>query len=373
MAEPSKKSITFVVTQDCNFACRYCYLVHKNREGRMPFEVARAAVDYLLAHRELFWEDQAIWDFMGGEPLLEVELIEQIIEYVRRRTYELGHPWFVDSFFSLTTNGALYGTPRVQRLLRRYGNMLDVGLTIDGPRHVHDQERVFPDGQGTYDVVAANVPRWLERYPNAATKITISPANLPHLAESVLHVFSLGVRHVNANVVFEEVWRPGDEAELERQLDLLGDGMLTRGLHPRHSCSFFNRTIGAPLHPSNQTNWCGPGKMLAIDHEGTFYPCNRFMPFSLTSRPPRSIGNVHDGLDLNRLRPFLALTRGAQSTEECVSCEVASGCAWCQGLNYDLADTPTIYQRATTICALHKARVRASRRFWARVDDPERR
>ena len=63
-------------------------------------------------------------------------------------------------------------------------------------------------------MVAANVPLWLERYPNAATKITISPANLPHLVESMIHVFSLGVRTIHANVVFEPVWRPGDEVEL---------------------------------------------------------------------------------------------------------------------------------------------------------------
>lgn len=367
--EPSKKNITFVVTQDCNFACRYCYLVHKNREGRMPVQVARAAIDYLLEHRDLFWEDEAIWDFMGGEPLLEVDLIEQIIEHVRQRAFELDHPWFTHSLFSITTNGALYGTPQVQRLLERHGRMLDVGLTIDGPEHVQDMERVFPDGSGTYQQVAANIPLWLERYPDAATKITISPNNLPYLAESVLHVFSLGVRQINANVVFEDVWRPGDDAILEEQLDRLGQAMLEQGLHPRHSCSLFSPMIGQPLDPRNDTNWCGPGRMLAIDAEGTFYPCNRFMPFSLVKRPCRSIGNIHDGIDLNRLRPFLALTRSAQSPPECMTCEVASGCAWCQGLNYDEADTSTIYQRATHICLLHKARVRATQRFWARAGE----
>jgi uncharacterized protein len=365
--ELSKKNITLVLTEDCNFACRYCYLHHKNKAHRMPWDVAQAVVDYLLTHREIFHEDEAIWDFMGGEPLLEVDLIEQVIEYVRRRTYELDHPWFVHSYFSITTNGALYGTPKVQRLLDRYGSMLEVGLTIDGPAHVQDMERIFPDGTGTYQHVAANVPLWLKRYPKAATKVTISHNNLPYLAESILHIFSLGIKETHANVVFENVWQPGDPELLEQQLETLGTTMLDEGLYPSHRCSFFSDFIGKPLALHDDTNWCGPGKMIAIDAAGNFYPCNRFMQFSLAKRTARMVGNIHDGIDLNRVRPFLALTRTAQSPKECLECEVASGCAWCQGMNYDDASTSTIYQRAVHICEMHKARVRANKRFWEKV------
>lgn len=64
---------------------------------------------------------------------------------------------------------------------------------------------------------------------------------------------------------------------------------------------------------------------------------------------------------------FLALDRCTQSTQECIDCEVASGCAWCQGENYDAADTPTIYQRSTAICKMHKARVRANNYYWNKL------
>lgn len=67
------------------------------------------------------------------------------------------------------------------------------------------------------------------------------------------------------------------------------------------------------------------------------------------------------------MRPFLALDRCTQSTQECIDCEVASGCAWCQGENYDAADTPTIYQRSTAICKMHKARVRANNYYWNKL------
>jgi len=58
------------------------------------------------------------------------------------------------------------------------------------------------------------------------------------------------------------------------------------------------------------------------------------------------IGNCFDGLDLNKVRPFMVLNRSMQSPPQCMECEVAGGCAWCQGNNYDAAQTETIYQRA---------------------------
>lgn len=76
---------------------------------------------------------------------------------------------------------------------------------------------------------------------------------------------------------------------------------------------------------------------------------------------------MHDGINNNRLRPFLTLDRCTQSNPECIDCEVASGCAWCQGENYDAADTPTVYQRSTAICKMHKARVRANNYYWSKL------
>ena len=65
------KSITFIVTKDCQLACKYCYLVGKNSQERMSFEVAKTAIDYVLNNRDLFNEPTVIFDFIGGEPFLE--------------------------------------------------------------------------------------------------------------------------------------------------------------------------------------------------------------------------------------------------------------------------------------------------------------
>ena len=107
--------------------------------------------------------------------------------------------------------------------------------------------------------------------------------------------------------------------------------------------------------------------MLAVDAAGNFYPCTRFAGYSLRSKKPIIVGNVKKGIDKNLLRPFLTLDRKTQSPQKCLECEVASGCAWCQGENYDAAKTNTIYQRSTAICLMHKARVRANNYYWNKL------
>ena len=173
---------------------------------------------------------------------------------------------------------------------------------------------------------------------------------------------------MNINCVFEDVWKDGDDKLFECQLLELADAIIDGGWYEDNACSFFSEQIGKPLDPKiNNQNWCGAGMMLAIDAAGNFYPCTRFAAYSLRSKKPIIIGNVRDGINKNLLRPFLTLDRTTQSPQQCIDCEVASGCAWCQGENYDAARTNTIYERSTAICLMHKARVRANNYYWNKL------
>lgn len=365
------KNITFIVTKDCQLACKYCYLVGKNEKERMSFETAKKAVDYILSNRQIFPQRSVIWDFIGGEPFLEIDLIEQICDYITEQLYQLKHPWFDNRMFSFSTNGINYGSEKVQNFIKKYYHHLSIGITIDGTKTKHDLNRIWKgDGpeRGSYDDVVRNIPLWLEQFPGASTKVTISTADIPYIYESVLHLYSLGIHEVNINVVFENVWKEGDDVLFEAQLIKLADAIIDNSLYLENVCSFFSETIGKPLHPvDDNQNWCGAGKMLSIDAAGNFYPCTRFAQYSLRDKKPIIIGNINDGINTNMLRPFLTLDRLTQSTKECFDCEVASGCAWCQGENYDAADTDTIYQRSTAICKMHKARVRANNYYWNKL------
>lgn len=375
------KSITFIVTKDCQLACKYCYLVGKNTKERMTFDVAKQAIDYILDREQEFRDESVVWDFIGGEPFLEIDLIDKICDYLKTEMYRRNHHWFNSYRFSFSTNGINYGTEKVQRFIKKNINHLSIGITIDGTKRKHDLNRIWKtpemergimpkpeEEKGSYDDVVKNIPLWLSQFPGGATKVTISSADIPYIKESVLHLYSLGIHEVNINCVFEDVWHEGDDKKFENQLTDLADAIIDQKLYEDYACSFFSEHIGKPLNPKiDNQNWCGAGKMLSIDANGNFYPCTRFAAYSLRSKPAWVIGNIHDGIDPNKLRPFLTLDRTTQSPQKCIDCEVASGCAWCQGENYDAANTHTIYQRSVAICKMHKARVRANNYYWNKL------
>lgn len=363
------KTITFIVTKDCQLACKYCYLVGKNTKERMSWEVAKAAIDYILDREQEFRQGSVIWDFIGGEPFLEVDLIDRICDYLKVEMFRRDHHWFDSYRFSFSTNGINYHEEKVQRFIEKNHNHLSIGLTIDGTELKHDLNRVYKvSGKGSYKDVVKNIPLWLKQFPEASTKVTISSPDIPYITESVLHLYGLGIKEVNINCVFEDVWKEGDDVLFEEQLTQLADAIIDQKLYEDHSCSFFMEHLGKPLDRELENqNWCGAGLMLAVDAAGNFYPCTRFAAYSLRSKPAWIIGNIKDGIDQNKLRPFLMLDRTTQSTDECIDCEVAGGCAWCQGENYDAADTHTIYQRATAYCKMHKARVRGNNYYWNKL------
>lgn len=365
----TSKNITFIVTKDCQLACKYCYLVGKNESERMSWEVAKQAIDYILDNEQDFPEQSVIWDFIGGEPFLEIELIDKICDYLKTEMYRRNHHWFNSYRFSFSTNGINYHTEEVQDFIKKNSSHLSIGITIDGTEKKHDLNRVYKtSGKGSYKDVVKNIPLWIEQFPNAGTKVTISSADIPYICESVLHLYSLGIKEVYINCVFEDVWKEGDDLLFEKQLIELADAIIDKGLYKDYVCSFFSERLGKPLDKKlmNQ-NWCGAGRMLAIDAQGNFYPCTRFAQYSLRSKQAIVIGNIKDGINKDRLRPFLCLDRCTQSKQECIDCEVAEGCAWCQGENYDAASTNTIYQRATAICKMHKTRVRANNYYWNKL------
>lgn len=365
----SIKNIIFIVTKDCQLACKYCYLVGKNSNEKMTWEIGKQTIDYIL--NEFSQSKGIILDFIGGEPFLEIELIDRICDYFKVEAYKKELVCFNNYRFNVSTNGINYNSPKVQEFICKNKKHVSIGITIDGTKRKHDLNRIWKGTnkeRGSYDDVVKNIPLWLEQIPNAETKVTISSADIPYIKESVLHLYSLGIHEVNINCVFEDVWKEGDDRLFEEQLMELADAIIDGGYYNDYVCSFFTEHIGKPMDcQMDNQNWCGAGKMLAVDAEGNFYPCMRFAKYSLRSKDALIIGNVRDGIDKNKLRPFLTLDRCTQSTQECIDCEVASGCAWCQGENYDAADTPTIYQRSTAICKMHKARVRANNYYWNKL------
>ena len=363
--------ITLSVTEECNLRCKYCYLVHKNSNKKMLFDTAKVAVDYILSARNIYNCTSVVWNFIGGEPLLEIKLIDKITDYIIEQMYIKEHPWFDNFAFSMATNGLLYHTKPVQDYIEKNKDHLSITISIDGNKEKHDMQRVYPDGHGSYNDVIKNVPLWLSQFKDAMTKATFSREDLPYLKDSIIHLWNLGIKKIPANIIFEDVWQPGDARIFEEQLKGLADYVINNDifLDPDYSVQFFSPTLGLPLtEEQKQHKYCGAGKMLAVDCDGNFFPCIRFTDFSMSNKKHGlQIGNINSGVIENKLRPFKQLSIEKINSQQCLDCEVASGCRTCVGFCYDESKDNSIFKRTIYNCEMHKANVRAVDYFWDKV------
>lgn len=360
------QTLDFIVTEDCNLRCKYCYICHKKSNHVMTLETAKKFINYLFSG-ELEFPPAVILGFIGGEPLIEVELIDQIVDYFKIQAYEKNSPWYWNYRISITTNGVNYSSPQVQYFIAKNRDKLSLSITIDGTKEKHDMQRVFPDGRGSYDTVVKNIPQYVKAfYPT--TKVTFSHKDLPLLKESIIHLWNLGIIDISANCVFEDVWKDGDDKILEEQLKSLADYMIESGCYKDYSVSFFDPHIGKPMSEERKNqNVCGAGLMLGIGPTGKIYPCMRYKDYSLENKEEIVIGHVDTGIDFDKVIRFRVSNHFMQCDEECLNCPIADGCMYCQAQSYDSADTPTNFQRSKYICRMHKARVRANNYFYNRL------
>lgn len=360
------QSLTFIVTEDCNLRCKYCYITHKASNKKMNFSVAKKFIDYIL-NSGMVKQHAVTLDFIGGEPLLEIDLIDEICDYFKLKTYEQNISWYWNYRISICTNGVNYLDKRIQNFISKNRNKVSMTITIDGTKEKHDLQRVFPDGSGSYDIVKKSVDVWKKQF-YASTKVTFASDDLKYLKDSIIELWREGIPEIAANVVFEDVWKENDDKIYEKQLCDLADYILEKQLFDKYQCSMFDDSIGEPYTEEMlKLTSCGAGKMLAVGVDGKLYPCMRYCSYSLDNKEEYVIGHVDTGIDYDKVRPFETVTFQMQSDAECINCKVASGCSFCQGFNYDNADTATNFQRAKYICKMHKARVRANNYYFAKL------
>ena len=170
----------------------------------MKFETAKKFIDYILT-ADIERADDVIIDFIGGEPMIEMKLVDQISDYFKKRAYELNIPWAWRYRLNFSTNGVNYNSPEVQAYIKKNKGKISIGMSIDGTKEKHDLNRVFPDNSGSYEIIEKNIPLWISQF-SPSTKMTFASADLKFLKESVIDLWKHGVTEVLANVVFEDVW-----------------------------------------------------------------------------------------------------------------------------------------------------------------------
>ena len=372
----SCRNITFQITDDCCLNCSYCYQIHKGHK-KMTKETAKKAVDLLF---QMYEEDRPeafinktthgiILDFIGGEPLMNVPVMDFIVEYFINKCIEADHEWLTHFRISFATNGILYFEKEVQDFIKKYHNFLSLTVSIDGPKEIHDACRKDYNDEGSFDRASKALQHYNENYNITAgknTKVTIAPENLENLNTIIDYFSNRGIEVIYANPIYEAKWTVEQAKIYYKELIKLADKILENS---KISCSRFDEYFYRPHYISDNSNWCGgDGSMLAFDPDGIAYPCLRYMESSLgNSQPPLIIGNVEEGIynneDSLKLKKELnSITRRSQSTDECFHCPIAAGCAWCTAWNYQ--EQGSFNKRSTNICWMHRAEAIANVYYW---------
>ena len=370
-------NITFQITDACNLACTYCYQINKNTHV-MPLEIAKKFIDMLLENDkntqqyiDTWASDAVIIEFIGGEPFLQPTLMMDIMDYFVQRIIEVNHPWQYNWVISIASNGTLYFEPEVQAFINKYKKHLAFSVSIDGNKELHDTCRVFPDGTGSYDLAIEAVHHYVNvLHGLMGSKMTLAPNNIMHTFLAIKGLIEEGYNDIYLNCVFEQGWEEKHATILYNQLKQLANYILENNLENDLYISIFEEYMFHPKDINDIQNWCGGnGAMISIDWKGDIYPCIRYMESSLGNQvEPIIIGNVNDGIMTNAkcktcINKLRTVNRITQSTQECIECPIAEGCAWCQAYNYQDSGG-NFNKRATYICIMHKARALANCYYW---------
>ena len=367
---------TYVANGFAVHNCTYCYQHNKGHHS-MPFDVAKRFIDMLLDAKDdndneyvnMSNSPGLIMEFIGGEPFLEIDLIDQITDYFIQQMILKHHPWATKYMISICSNGVLYFDPKVQAYLDKHKNHLSFSVTVDGNKELHDKCRIHLDGSGSYDEAIAAVKDWVSRGYHMGSKMTIAPDNVEYTFDAVKSIIETGYDNININCVFEKGWTSQHALILYNQLKQIADYMIDNNLVDTHRVAMFDERLFKAKDPSDNSVYCGGnGQMIAVDYKGDIFPCLRYMESSLGDKvPPIIIGNVYDGImtkqcEKDCVHCMRSITRRSESTDECFYCPIAEGCAECAAYNYEAFGE--LGHRATFICIMHKARALANVYFW---------
>ena len=332
---PKRKTLSLMLTHDCNLACVYCYERAKSGK-RISLETAKQAI--IKGFSRCSDDEELDISFHGGEPFLAFDMLQDICEWVWSQTWSAPYICFA------TTNGTLvHGN--ITDWVTRNRKRLYLGLSLDGTRDMHNLNR-----SGSFDLI--DIDFFLANWPDQPLKMTVSDMSLPFLAEGIAFLHHKGFR-INANFAFGMDW--SDEGKIDgltRQLTSLIQFYLD---NPQYEpCEFLAMHIEAiNTQSTSMAKWCGTGtEMVAVDVDGKEYPCQMFLP-------------MVNGKDILEGRPVDWCDASSLSDDGCRECIISPICPTCYGMNLMERHDPRL--RDQYLCALTKVRAVACSYFQAQL------
>ena len=361
------KALCLHVAHDCNLGCKYCFAEEGEYHGHraiMSYEVGKKALDFLIANSGNRRNLEV--DFFGGEPLMNWEVVKQLVAYGRSKEKE-----FNKNFrFTLTTNGMLM-TDEVMEFLNK--EMANVVLSIDGRKEINDKMRPTRNGKGSsYDIIMPKFKKFAESRGDKSYYIrgTFTKYNLD-FANDVLHFADEGFKEISVEPVVaapEEDYAIREEhlPQILEEYDRLAKEFIKRKKEGR-GFNFFHFMIDLTQGPcvAKRLSGCGSGtEYLAVTPWGDLYPCHQFV-----GQEEFLLGNVDTGITNTEVRDEFKLCN-VYAKEKCRDCFArfycSGGCA-ANSWNYDGAITGA-YDIG---CEMQKKRIECAIMIKAALADEE--
>lgn len=358
------KALCLHIAHDCNLACQYCFAGEGEYHGRralMSFEVGKKALDFLIANSGNRRNLEV--DFFGGEPMMNWEVVKQLVEY--GRSQEKIHN--KNFRFTLTTNGVLLNDEVMEFCNREMSNVV---LSLDGRKEVNDRMRPFRKGAGSYDLIVPKFQKFAEsrNQTNYYVRGTFTRNNLDFSGD-VLHFADLGFKQMSIEPVVADpkesyAIREEDLPKILSEYDKLAVEYINRKKEGR-GFNFFHFMIDLEQGPcvAKRLSGCGSGtEYLAVTPWGDLYPCHQFV-----GQGDFLLGNVEEGITNTKVRDEFKLCN-VYAKEKCRDCFARFYCSGgCAANSYNFHGSITdAYEIG---CQMQKKRIECSVMIKAALAD----
>ncbi|MFA6075069.1 MAG: thioether cross-link-forming SCIFF peptide maturase [Negativicutes bacterium] len=353
------KALCLHVAHDCNLRCRYCFAGtgdFGHDRALMSAQVAKSAVDFLV--RSSGSRQHCEIDFFGGEPLMNLPVVKQTVDYVREIERN------TNKMFKLTlTTNAVALTDEVVAYLN--AENISLVLSIDGRKAVHDQLRPDCAGNGSYEQVLQGIKRAVasRNGKNYYVRGTFTAKNTDFFKD-VVHLAEMGFSELSLEPVVTPIsdlqLQPEHLPEIFRQYELLAK-KLFEYWQADNAVNFFHYNIDLDNGPciAKRLSGCGAGgDYLAVDPEGKLFPCHQFV-----GKAEFCVGNVTDGIIDGSVGEQLSAAN-VFSKPECVKCWAKNFCSGgCHANNYN--HNNDLYKPYELGCQMQKKRLEMA--LWVKA------
>ena len=347
------KAMCLHISHDCNLRCKYCFASTGDFgtcRKLMPLEIGKKAIDFLLENSGN--RKNLELDFFGGEPLMNFDVVKEVVAYGREREKEYGKNFR----FTITTNGMLLTDDKIDFINKEMSNVV---LSIDGRKDVHDNMRPTAGNKGSYDVILPKYKKLVDardKDKDWYVRGTFTKYNLD-FAEDVFDLYEKGFDQISVEPVVCEDKYPyalteADVPAIAEEYERLAQRLLENDRNGKHF-NFFHFMIDLDQGPCaiKRLRGCGCGnEYVAITPDGDIYPCHQFVGIE-----EYKMGSLVDGSFNTEMKEQFAKTH-IYNKPSCRDCWAKFYCSGgCNANNYMYMGD--VLKAHTLSCELEKKRV----------------